>query len=76
MKTHCITFCTPNISPKIDLMKSVKSVSENFISLSDNVKKEVLLYGDPGVDENILVPHTRQGCHTHFMISEKSCICF
>ena len=33
-------------------MNSVKSVSENFNSLSDNVKKDVLLYGDTRVDKN------------------------
>ena len=33
-------------------MNSVKSVSENFNSLPDNVKKDVLLYGDPWLDEN------------------------
>ena len=33
-------------------MNSVKSVSENFNSLSDNVKQDVLLYGDPRLDEN------------------------
>ena len=33
-------------------MNSVKSVSGNFNSLSDNVKKEILLYGDPRLDEN------------------------
>ena len=32
-------------------MKSVKSVSENFNSLSDNVKKDVLLYADPRLAE-------------------------
>ena len=33
-------------------MNSVKSVSEIFNSLSDNVKKDVLLYEDPRLDEN------------------------
>ena len=33
-------------------MNSVKSISENFNSLSDNVKKDILLYGDPRLDEN------------------------
>ena len=33
-------------------MNSVKFVSENFNSLYDNVKKDVLLYGDPRLDEN------------------------
>ena len=33
-------------------MNSVKSVSENFNSFSDNIKKDVLLYGDSRLDEN------------------------
>ena len=35
-----------------DLMNSVKSVYNNFESLSDNAKKDVLLYGDPFLDQN------------------------
>ena len=45
---HCHYFSQNRIS----LMNSVKSVSENFNSLSDNVKKDVLLYGDSQLDEN------------------------
>ena len=33
-------------------MNSVKSVSDNFEFLCDNVKKDVLLYGDSRVDRN------------------------
>ena len=33
-------------------MNSVKSVLNNFESLSDNNKKEILLYGDPRLDNN------------------------
>ena len=33
-------------------MNSVKSVSESFNWLSDNVKKDVLLYRAPCLDEN------------------------
>ena len=33
-------------------MKSVKSILENFESLSDNVKKDMLLYGDSHLDGN------------------------
>ena len=32
-------------------MNSVKSVCDNFESMSDNVKKNVLLYGDSRFDE-------------------------
>ena len=35
-----------------DLMNSVKSVYNNFESLSVNAKKDVLLYGDPFLDQN------------------------
>ena len=35
-----------------DLMNSIKSVYNNFESLSDNAKKDVLLYGDPFLDQN------------------------
>ena len=45
---HCHHFS----QNRIVLMNSVKSVSENCNSLSDNVKKDVLLYGDPRLDEN------------------------
>ena len=35
-----------------DLMNSVKSFYNNFESLSDNAKKDILLYGDPFLDQN------------------------
>ena len=49
---HYLLQCHNFSQNRIDLMNSVKSVSENFNSLSDNVKKEVLLYRDPRLDEN------------------------
>ena len=33
-------------------MNSVKSVLDNIESLSDNTKKEILLYGDSRLDNN------------------------
>ena len=33
-------------------MNSVKSILENFESLSDTVKKDMLLYGDSRLDKN------------------------
>ena len=33
-------------------MNSVKSVLDNFESLSHNTKKEILLYGDPRLGNN------------------------
>ena len=35
-----------------DLINSVKSISDNFESFSDNVKKGILLYGDSRFDTN------------------------
>ena len=35
---------------RIDLMNSVKSVCDNFESLSDKDKKDMLLYGDSRLD--------------------------
>ena len=45
---HCHHFS----QNRIVLMNSIKSVSENFNSFSDNIKKDVLLYGDSRLDEN------------------------
>ena len=36
----------------IDLINSVKSILEYFESLSDNVKKDILLYGESRLDGN------------------------
>ena len=49
---HYLLHCHHFYQNCINLMNSVKSVSGNFNSLSDNVKKEILLYGDPRLDEN------------------------
>ena len=45
---HCHHF-SPN---RIVLMNSVVSVLSDFESLSDNTKKDVLLYGEPSIDQN------------------------
>ena len=37
---------------RLDLVNSVKSVLDNFESLPDNIKKEILLYGDLRLDNN------------------------
>ena len=49
---HYLLHCHHFFQNHIVFMNSVKSVSESFNSLSDNVKKDVLLYGDTRVDEN------------------------
>ena len=48
---HHLLYCHHLSQKCIVLLNSVKPVSENFNSLSD-VKKDVLLYGDPRLDEN------------------------
>ena len=45
---HCHHF----FQYRIDLMNSAKSILENFESLSDNVKKYMLLYGDSRLGGN------------------------
>ena len=45
---HCHQFC----HYRIGLMNSVKSILENFESLSDSVKKDILLYDDSILDGN------------------------
>ena len=39
-------------SNRIALMNSVVSVLSDFESLSDNTKKDVLLFGEPSFDQN------------------------
>ena len=49
---HYLLHCRHFSQFRNDLMNSVKSVSDDFESLSDNNKKDVLLYGDSRLDEN------------------------
>ena len=51
--THYLLHCHHFSHHRIDLMNSVNSVFKNFDTLSDNVKKDVLLYGDLHLDGNI-----------------------
>ena len=37
---------------RVDLMNSMKSVCDNFETMSDNVKNDLLLFGDSRFDEN------------------------
>ena len=50
--SHYLLHCHHFSQYRIGLMNSVKSILENFESLSDNVKKDILLYGDSHLDEN------------------------
>ena len=45
---HCNHFSHNRVS----LMNSVKSICDNFDSMSDNVKEDLVLYGDLCFDEN------------------------
>ena len=49
---HYLLHCHHFSQHRIDLMNSAKSVLENFESLSDNVKKDIFLYGDSRLDGN------------------------
>ena len=49
---HYLLHCHHFSQFRNDLMNSVKSVSDDFESLSDSNKKDVLLYGDSRLDEN------------------------
>jgi len=49
---HFLLHCHHFSRHRIDLMNSVKSILDNYESLSDNVKKDILLYGDSRLDEN------------------------
>ena len=49
---HYLLHCHYFNQHRLDLMNSVKSVLDNFESLSDNIKKEILLYGDSRLDNN------------------------
>ena len=49
---HYLLHCHHFNQHRLDLMNSVKSVLVNFESLSNNIKKEVVLYGDSRLDNN------------------------
>ena len=50
--SHYLLHCHNFSQYQIDLVNNVKSILENFESLSDNVKKDILLYGDLRLDGN------------------------
>ena len=49
---HYLLHCHHFSQHRIDLINSVKYIFEDFDSLSDNAKKDLLLYGDPRFDIN------------------------
>ena len=50
--SHCLLHCPHFSHHRVDLMNSVKSVCANFESMPDNVKKDLLLFGDSRFDDN------------------------
>ena len=50
--SHYILHCHYFSHHPVDLMNSVKPVCDNFESMPDNVKKDLLLFGDSRFDEN------------------------
>ena len=49
---HYLLHCHYFSHHRVDLMNSVKSVCDNFEVISDNVKKDLLLFSDSRFDEN------------------------
>ena len=50
--SHYLLDCHHFSHHRVDLMHIVKSVCDNFESMPDNVKKDLLSFGDSRFDEN------------------------
>ena len=50
--THYLLHCCYFSNQRTDLMHSVNPVVQNFEFMSENSKKDLLLFGDPRFDEN------------------------
>ena len=50
--SHYLLLCYHFSHHRVDLINSVKSVCDNFDSMTDNIKKYLLLFGDYRFDEN------------------------
>ena len=50
--SHYLLHCLHFSNHRTDLMNSVNSIIPNFESMNDNVKKDILLFGDSRFDEN------------------------
>ena len=50
--SYYLLHCHYSSHYRIDLINSVKTILENFESLSDSVKKDILLYGYSRLDGN------------------------
>ena len=44
--SHYLLHCHQFLDRRVDLMNSVKCICDNFDTISDNVKEDLLLYGD------------------------------
>ena len=49
---HYLLHCHHFSQYRFDLINNLKSVSDDFESFSDNVKRDILLYGDSRFDTN------------------------
>ena len=50
--THYLLHCHHFSHLRINLMDNVKTICNDFETMSDNAKRDLLLYGDPRFDEN------------------------
>ena len=50
--SHYLLHCHHFSHHRVDLINSVKSVCDNFESMPDNIKKDLLSFGDSRFDEN------------------------
>ena len=50
--SHYLLHCQYYSEHRINLINSVKSISDDFESFSDNVQRDILLYGDSRFDTN------------------------
>ena len=50
--SYYLLHCQHNIHHRVVLMNSVKSIGDNFESVTDNVKEDLLLYDDLQFIEN------------------------
>ena len=52
LKTHYLLHCQYYSEHRINLINSVESISDDFESFSDNVQRDILLYGDSRFETN------------------------
>ena len=74
---HCHHFSNhlmnSDLMNQTDVVNSIKSVCHNFESMSDNVKKNILLHGDSSFDEFIIeatITYIKNGSLGLFLIDK------